>query len=107
MNIGQAATCSGVSAKMIRYYEQIKAMALSHVGGLEVKIAELQTMAQTLEHLADHCHGDDRPECPILGDLAKPMDKEEQRSAAPHGKPRFGTYTPASARRRAVTLPHA
>ncbi len=127
MNIGQAAAASGVSAKMIRYYESIgliaaparteagyrvyasdevhtlrfvrrtrmlgfsieearellalwrdrgrasadvKRVALQHVRDLEAKIAELQAMADTLRHLAKTCHGDDRPDCPILEDLA-------------------------------------
>lgn len=127
MNIGEAAKASGVSAKMIRYYESIKlipaparteagyriyrdeevlilqfvrrardlgfsvkaigqllalwqdrdrasadvkAFAISHVQDLNAKIAELQSMARTLQHLADHCQGDDRPDCPILDDLA-------------------------------------
>lgn len=127
MNIGQAAAASGVSAKMIRYYESIgliaapartesgyrvyasyevhtlrfvrrtrmlgfsieearellalwrdrgrasadvKRVALQHVRDLEAKIAELQAMAGTLRHLAKTCHGDGRPDCPILEDLA-------------------------------------
>lgn len=126
MNIGQAAAASGVSARMIRYYERIgviarprrarngyrvygdadvhtlrfvrrardlgfsierirrlvglwrnprrssaevKAIALDHVAGLKRRIAELEAMAAALEHLARHCHGDQRPECPILEDL--------------------------------------
>lgn len=128
MNIGAAARASGVSAKMIRYYESIglipdagrnaagyrvysaddvhrlrfirrsrdlgfsveqmgdllrlwsdrdrasadvKAIALRQVAALEAKMAELAEMAATLRHLADHCHGDGRPECPILEDLAR------------------------------------
>lgn len=50
---------------------QVKELALHHVDDLERKIAEMQAMARTLKHLAHHCHGDDRPECPILDDLAK------------------------------------
>ena len=126
MNIGKAAAASGVSAKMIRYYESIgllaaarrtdvgyraysdedvhvlrfirrardlgfsladigellalwqdqgrasadvKGIALAHVAALERKIAELQGMADTLRTLAEHCHGDARPDCPILTDL--------------------------------------
>ncbi|HRP24973.1 Cu(I)-responsive transcriptional regulator [Thauera sp.] len=126
MNIGKAATASGVSAKMIRYYEsigllpaarrtdsgyrfysdedvhmlrfirrardlgftvadigellalwrdqgrasaEVKRIALEHVAALERKIAELQGMAGTLRMLAEHCHGDARPDCPILEDL--------------------------------------
>jgi Cu(I)-responsive transcriptional regulator len=127
MNIGQAARASGVSAKMIRYYEsigllpaairsnagyrvygegdlhalrfvrrarnigfsleeteellklwrdrtrassEVKELALRHLQDLEAKIAELQGMAGSLRHLARSCHGDDRPDCPILEDLA-------------------------------------
>ena len=162
MNIGEAAKASGVSAKMMRYYEQIglmpparrsdagyrhystsdvqslrfirrardlgfsveqisallalwrdrdrasadvKAMALAHVAALEAKIAELQAMAQTIEHLADHCHGNARPDCPILSDLAEPpaMGLAEHCSQGAHRPPRFGLDTPASSRQRAAT----
>jgi MerR family copper efflux transcriptional regulator len=49
---------------------QVKELALRHVADLERKIAEMQSMARTLKHLAHNCHGDERPECPILDDLA-------------------------------------
>jgi len=49
----------------------VKRIARSHIEELERKIAELQSMVRTLEHLAEHCHGDHRPECPILEELAK------------------------------------
>ena len=127
MNIGQAAKASGISAKMIRYYESIglipaaartdagyrsygerevhvlrfirrardlgfsaeqmaellalwndrerasadvTAIALRHVEELERKAHELQEMRQTLTRLAETCHGDDRPDCPIIESLA-------------------------------------
>jgi MerR family copper efflux transcriptional regulator len=160
VNIGEAAKFSGVSAKMIRYYEQIglitqavrsdagyrhyslpdvhclrfirrardlgfsveqiaallvlwrdrnrasadvKAMALAHAAGLKAKIAELQAMVQTLEHLADHCHGNDRPDCPILADFAEPTAAAEKVPQTPHRTPRFGVDTPASSRNRTPT----
>ncbi|HYD98061.1 MAG TPA: Cu(I)-responsive transcriptional regulator [Alphaproteobacteria bacterium] len=125
-NIGEAAAASGVSAKMIRYYEsiglipspgrtesnyrryddkdihrlrfikrartlgfsledtgrllalwndrsrasaEVKRVALGHVRELEQKIAELQGMKDTLAQLAACCHGDERPDCPILAEL--------------------------------------
>jgi len=128
MNIGQASAASGVTAKMIRHYEEIgltrppgrtaanyrtysdnevhvlrfikrarmlgfgvtdikdllglwqdksrssasvKRIARKHVAELERKIAELQSMVSTLEDLARHCHGDHRPECPILEELER------------------------------------
>ena len=127
MNIGEAASESGVPAKTIRYYESIglippavraengyrnyspfdietlkfiqharrlgfsvkdvggllelwrdksrtsadvKALALKHISDVEKRIAELQSIRNTLIDLTDRCHGDDRPDCPILEDLA-------------------------------------
>ncbi|WP_244846661.1 MULTISPECIES: Cu(I)-responsive transcriptional regulator [unclassified Caballeronia] len=128
MNIGEAARASGVTAKMIRYYEsvglltpvgrtssgyrvygeqevhalrfvrqarrlgflvedirkllalwhdrtrasaEVKAIALEHVAELDRRIAELTDMRDTLSHLARHCQGDERPDCPILDKLAQ------------------------------------
>jgi MerR family copper efflux transcriptional regulator len=49
---------------------EVKLVALEHVRELEEKIREMQAMKRTLETLAEHCHGDQRPDCPILDDLA-------------------------------------
>ncbi|WP_432695165.1 Cu(I)-responsive transcriptional regulator [Marinobacterium sp. YM272] len=134
MNIGKAAAASGVSAKMIRYYESIglipevsrtdagyrdysdkdvhrlrfirrardlgfsvdqmaellalwqdrgrasadvKRIALEHVAELERKARELMEMSETLSHLAGNCHGDSRPDCPIINQLSEQSELEE------------------------------
>ena len=126
MNIGQAATATGVSAKMIRHYEgigllpeasrteagyrqygerdlhtlrfvrssrdlgfsldeirqllelwqnrarssrEVKALAQAHMQALDERLAELHAMKASLQQLVQHCHGDDRPDCPILDSL--------------------------------------
>jgi Cu(I)-responsive transcriptional regulator len=126
-NIGEAATRSGVSAKMVRHYESlgllpkvarteanyrrygerevhvlrfirrardlgfsmaeiaellklwqnrrrasgdVKRIALAHVADLQRRMDELAQMKRTLEHLAHCCHGDERPDCPILDELS-------------------------------------
>jgi MerR family copper efflux transcriptional regulator len=48
----------------------VKAIALQHVGRIDRKLAELQTVRAALADLASRCHGDERPECPILDELA-------------------------------------
>ncbi|WP_137699402.1 Cu(I)-responsive transcriptional regulator [Marimonas lutisalis] len=52
----------------------VKALARGHLNKIEAKIAELQQMHDTLSHLVKACHGDDRPDCPILADLATPAE---------------------------------
>ncbi|MGB6241170.1 MAG: Cu(I)-responsive transcriptional regulator [Castellaniella sp.] len=49
---------------------EVKRLALTHIQDLEAKAALLQSMANTLRTLAQHCHGDARPDCPILEGLA-------------------------------------
>ncbi len=49
---------------------EVKRVAEAHIDELEQRIAEMQAMAKTLGRLVGACHGDERPECPILDDLA-------------------------------------
>lgn len=142
MNIGQASKVSGVSAKMIRYYEQIKlispahrsqssyrtynendihtlqfmrgardlgfsveqmktllalwrdrsrasadvkAVALEHIAELERKAAAIAAMTRTLKHLANTCQGNDRPDCPIIEEIANARDVNMTDSPARFG----------------------
>ena len=48
----------------------VKAIAEAHLDRIENKIAELESLRRTLAHLVEACHGDTRPDCPILDDLA-------------------------------------
>ncbi|GAB3503102.1 Cu(I)-responsive transcriptional regulator [Curvibacter fontanus] len=52
----------------------VKRIAQKHVDELAARIESMQSMQRTLHQLLHHCHGDERPECPILDDLAKPPD---------------------------------
>jgi Cu(I)-responsive transcriptional regulator len=49
----------------------VKKLALDRISDIDRKLAELQSLRQTLSRLAEFCHGDDRPDCPILDDLAR------------------------------------
>ena len=60
MNIGQASRASA----------DVKKMAQAHIASIEEKIAQLEGMKTMLAGLVAACHGDERPECPILEDLA-------------------------------------
>ena len=50
----------------------VKRIAGSHMQDLKRRVQEMQSMVATLEHLTHNCHGDGRPDCPILEDLAGP-----------------------------------
>ncbi len=53
-----------------RSSRQVKALANRHLRDIDEKIAALKTMRDTLNELMERCHGDSRPDCPILADLA-------------------------------------
>lgn len=48
----------------------VKRLTMKHINELETKIFELKTMVDSLKALSHNCHGDGRPDCPILEDLA-------------------------------------
>ena len=54
----------------------VKRLALEHVERIETKMTELNSMRDAILHLAERCHGDDRPECPILDGLAGETNAE-------------------------------
>ena len=56
---------------------EVKALALARVQELKRKERELQEMRRTLEHLAKHCQGNDRPDCPIIEQLASSGDMKD------------------------------
>ncbi len=53
-----------------RKSQDVKILASKHIQEMETKIESLQMMVAALKHLTKNCHGDSRPECPILDDLA-------------------------------------
>jgi Cu(I)-responsive transcriptional regulator len=59
-------------ADQSRASADVRELAKSHISEIETKIAELQAMKGTLAKLIHACHGDKRPDCPILEDLAGP-----------------------------------
>jgi len=54
-----------------RSSQDVQRIAVAHVKAIETKISELQSMRETLQELVSACYGDERPDCPILADLAK------------------------------------
>jgi Cu(I)-responsive transcriptional regulator len=72
---------------------KVKALALEQIDRLDRKVRELLEMKSTLERLAQACHGDGRPECPILDSLA---ENDSIAAATPN---RAGTATRAEGSR--------
>lgn len=48
---------------------QVRALAQQHLAEVDIKLAELQAVKETLQQLVQSCHGDERPDCPILDTL--------------------------------------
>ena len=64
-------TLLGLWRDQRRASKEVKRLALKHMAELDSKIEELQSMRAVLAELAAHCHGDSRPDCPILDDLGQ------------------------------------
>ncbi len=67
---------------------EVKALALKHCEELEQKAQELLAMKNTLMHLVQACHGDDRPQCPILNSLARNDAATQNPGATRSSKPK-------------------
>lgn len=64
-----------------RASSQVKRIAQQHVAQLQQRIRALQDMRASLQALVECCHGDDRPECPILDELAAEEPSQASRQA--------------------------
>ena len=53
-----------------RASSDVRRLAKDHIAVIDAKLAELEGMRRTLSTLVERCHGDDRPDCPILDELA-------------------------------------
>jgi MerR family copper efflux transcriptional regulator len=66
----------------------VKRIAAAHVADLQRRIDEMTAMKRTLEELVSCCHGDQRPECPILDGLGGPANRPEGQATALMSAPR-------------------
>ena len=72
-----------------RASSQVKEIAQRHISVLTERIAAMQAMQRTLQSLVHCCHGDDRPDCPILDDLASAdtdLSTEHHEPVAPRSR---------------------
>ncbi|MEM9603035.1 MAG: Cu(I)-responsive transcriptional regulator [Pseudomonadota bacterium] len=69
-SIEDCRTLLGLYEDQSRESAQVKAVAQGHLRAIEDKMAQLQAMHTTLSALVEACHGDSRPDCPILTDLS-------------------------------------
>ncbi|MHA7600019.1 Cu(I)-responsive transcriptional regulator [Alicycliphilus sp. T452] len=69
-SMGEIAQLLGLWQDKARASAQVKQIAQKHIDNLSERIAAMQAMQRTLQALVGCCHGDERPDCPILDDLA-------------------------------------
>lgn len=81
-SIKEIAALLGLWQNRRRASGDVRRVAGEHLHALDRKIAELQSMRRTLHQLIEHCHGDHRPDCPILDDLAGSSPATRPRATA-------------------------
>ena len=69
-SMAEITTLLGLWQDKARASSQVKSIAQAHIDDLNTRIAAMQDMQRTLQQLVQCCHGDDRPDCPILDNLA-------------------------------------
>ncbi len=69
-SIEEITTLLGLWQDQERTSASVKQIAQAHIDSLSERIAAMQAMQRSLQTLVQCCHGDDRPDCPILDDLA-------------------------------------
>ncbi len=69
-SIEDCRTLLGLWEDQSRASSDVRTLAKEHLAQIEAKIEDLQAMRDTLSELVEACVGDDRPDCPILKDLA-------------------------------------
>lgn len=73
--IGECRTLLSLYDDKSRASADVKVIALGKIDEIDKKIEELQSLRLTLAALAQHCHGDERPDCPIIDDLSGRNDQ--------------------------------
>ncbi len=73
-SMDEIAQLLGLWQDKARASAQVKQIAQRHIQSLAERIAAMQAMQRTLQSLVHCCHGDQRPDCPILDDLAAAQD---------------------------------
>ena len=81
-SIEEIATLLALWRDKKRPSRDVRRIARTHLDDLEMRIVEMQAMATTLRKLVRSCRGNDRPECPILEDLATGADEPRELRAA-------------------------
>ena len=66
----------------------VRSLATRHIVEIDRKIAEMRALRDTLDDLVRRCHGDERPECPILDDLADESKSAQSPAVFPETRSR-------------------